>query len=944
MTAPDIIKQLVERFAEQEAVYRSKNYTETPVRRDFIDPFFKALGWDIDNKEGYAETYRDVVHEDKVSVDGKSKSPDYSFRIGGLRKFFVEAKQPSIALKNDTKSAFQIRRYGWSGKLPISVLTNFAEFAVYDCTLKPSEKDLASKGRICFYTYQEYVEKWDEIATLFSKQAILKGSFDRFADKKKRGLQTVDEEFLADIEKWRQSLASNMLQNNEITQRDLNYAVQTTIDRIIFLRICEDRGIEPYGKLEKLKNSKGDIYKKLGGFFKDADDKYNSGLFHFNAKEKNLASACDILTPKLKIDDTPLREILDSLYFPNPYEFSVIPADILGQVYERFLGKVIQVQGKIAIIEEKPEVKKAGGVFYTPTYIVEYIVANTIDKLLDGKTPKQVENLSVLDPACGSGSFLIVAYQHLLDWHLNYYLHNGGAAKFKKQLHQTEKGGFSLTTQERKRILLNNIYGVDIDSQAVEVTKLSLLLKVLEGESNESIATQMKFFQERALPDLGSNIKCGNSLISSDFYAQLGLPELNEEEHYRVNVFDWKDAFAQVFKQGGFDAIIGNPPYGATLYDHEKHYLQSRYQHQSYQLDSYLLFIELSIKMLLKKQGMWGMIIPNPWLTNIRQDKIRHLVLSQTTLHNIVHFNYPVFKAVVDTEIVVFSTGFSNANKPSVYIGTEEPDSDLTEVIKQTTGNQDAWLKEYEKPVNIFLNAEELALKKKLFSEPNKVKDLFKVNVGIKPYQTGKGTPSQTAKMVKDRVFDAKSKVSVNYRQYLRGKDIKKFIINPLASRYIKYGEWLAEPRQSANFDAPEKILVRQTGDEIMAALDTEQFLCLNNLHVLVPNSECKYISGILAILNSKLMTWCLRAMNPEAGEALAEVKKDFVERLPLPDLAKLAQLEQIAENLIKLKKLAATDIRARQIKALIIQIDELTYQAFGLTAEERQQIEDAIV
>lgn len=942
MPAPDIIKQLVERFEEQKDTYLSKSYTETPVRRDFIDPFFKALGWDIDNNEGYAETYRDVIHEDKVNVEGKSKSPDYSFRVGGVRKFFVEAKQPSVSIKNDSKPAFQLRRYGWSGKLPVSILTDFEELAVYDCTIKPSEKDPASKGRISFYTYRDYVEKWDEIAGLFSKQAILKGSFDRFADKKKRGTATVDNEFLADIEKWRQSLASNILHNNEISPRALNYAVQITIDRIIFLRICEDRGIEPYGKLEKLKNSKGDTYKKLVTFFKDADDKYNSGLFHFNDKDKAHSTQCDSLTPKLKIDDAPLREILDSLYFPNPYEFSVIPADILGQVYERFLGKVIEIDGKTAKIEEKPEVKKAGGVFYTPTYIVEYIVANTVDKLLEGKTPKQVEKLTILDPACGSGSFLIVAYQHLLDWHLNYYLQNGGAVKFKKELHQTQKGGWWLTTQERKRILLNNIYGVDIDSQAVEVTKLSLLLKVLEGESNESISSQFKLFHERALPDLGSNIKCGNSLIGGNFYAQGELPQLTEDDLYRINVFDWKDAFPQV-KEAKFDTIIGNPPYGATLYPHEKKYLQTHYTQQSYQLDSYLLFIELSINSLLKKQGLWGMIIPNPWLTNLLQGRIRHFVMSKTTLKNIVHFSYSVFDAVVDTEVIIFANGFTKNNTPPVHIVSKEPVAfDLLENAKTVAGIQDAWLNDAAKPLNIFLNKEERLLKEKLFNAPQRVVDLFTVSVGIKPYQTGKGTPAQTAQMVKNRVFDAQERLSADYRQYLRGKDINQYVISPLETRYLKYGKWLAEPRPAADFEAPEKILVRQTGDSVIAALDTQQFLCLNNLHVLAPKPNCQHIKGVLALLNSKLMTWCLRSMNPEAGEALAEVKKDFVENLPLPADKQIAAFVPLVENLLRLKQVVPTEISVRQERAILHQIDELAYQAFGLTAEERQQIEDA--
>lgn len=939
MTAPDIIKELVQRFEEQKAVYLSKNYTETPVRRDFIDPFFKALGWDIDNNEGYAETYRDVIHEDRVNVEGKSKNPDYSFRVGGVRKFFVEAKQPSVSIKNDQKPAFQLRRYGWSGKLPVSILTDFEEFAVYDCTIKPSEKDPASKGRLHFYTYQDYVEKWDEIAGLFSKQAIMKGSFDRFADKKKRGTAAVDDEFLADIEKWRQSLASNILQNNEISQRDLNYAVQITIDRIIFLRICEDRGIEPYGKLEKLKNSKGDIYKKLVGFFKDADDKYNSGLFHFNEKEKNPASICDTLTPKIKIDDAPLREILDSLYFPNPYEFSVIPADILGQVYERFLGKVIQVDGKNAIIEEKPEVKKAGGVFYTPTYIVEYIVANTVDKLLEGKTLKQVESLSVLDPACGSGSFLIVAYQHLLDWHLSYYtnLQNGGAIKFKKQLHQTQIGSYSLTTQERKRILLNNIYGVDIDSQAVEVTKLSLLLKVLEGESNESIASQFKLFHERTLPDLGSNIKCGNSLISSDFYAQLGLPELNEDEHYRVNVFDWKDAFASVFKQGGFDAIIGNPPYlgGREWAKHNRltfDYFMDNYSTLEYQFDMYAVFIDKALK-LLSKDGLLSFITPNTWLNNKGNLKLRQHILKSYTFNKILDCTQ---KQVFDTATVLTIVFLlQKKNKADTQIEVLPKNSEKP--IATHSINQSAWLSHEEAIINTNLKSDDTAFLTKIEKQSKPLETFADVKFGIKLYQVGKGNPKQTSVESQTHKFESDHQIDATYRPYLEGKDISLYSID-YKGRWLKYGKHLAEPRYPELFEG-ERILCRRiVGSTLICAYTNEDYVTSQLLQIVKPYKE-EQAKLLVGLLSSRLIYFYFaKKYNRTSDKTFPEIRIYELRSLPIKiDKEFCPKIASLVERL-----LALDSQKSPQAKGIKQGIDDAVYQLYGLTAEERQQIEDA--
>src|SRR6266567_720498 len=421
---PQPVLELVERFDRNREAYKSGSYNETQLRREFLDPLFKALGWDMDNDQGYAEAYKDVIHEDAIKVGEATKAPDYCFRIGGARKFFLEAKRPSVDIKHDVSPAFQLRRYAWTTKLPLSILTDFEEFAVYDCRVKPDQNDTAAVARILYLSYTEYAERWNEIAGVFSRNAVLKGSFDKFAEstKTKRGTADVDDEFLKTIETWRSDLAKNLaLRNPKLNQRELNFAVQRIIDRIVFLRIGEGRGIEDYGRLRALTN--GDrIYPRLCQLFEQADERYNSGLFHFKL-EKARHEAPDELTLGLEVDDKLLRDILKSIYYPeSPYVFSALPADILGQVYEQFLGKVIRLTaGHHAVVEDKPEVKKGGGVYYTPTYIVDYIVQNAVGKLLEGKTPKQASKLRILDPACGSGSFLIGAYEHLLDWHRDWF-------------------------------------------------------------------------------------------------------------------------------------------------------------------------------------------------------------------------------------------------------------------------------------------------------------------------------------------------------------------------------------------------------------------------------------------------------------------------------------------------------------------------------------------
>src|SRR5579859_2069413 len=632
MSAPKEIIQLVERFRDNLSSYRSGHYNETQLRREFLDPFFKSLGWDIDNEKGYAEAYKDVVHEDAIKIGATTKAPDYCFRIGGARKFFLEAKKPAVNIKDDTDSAYQLRRYAWSSKLPLSVLSSFDGLAVYDCRIEPKIADKSSAARILYFTFEEYEEKWDELASIFSRDAVLKGSFDRYVDnsRSKRGTSEVDDAFLKEIESWREQLAKNIAsRNQELTQRQLNFAVQQTIDRIVFLRICEDRGMERYGQLQAL-TSKSNIYNELCIMFRRADEKYNSGLFHFE-KEKERSEEPDRLTLGLSIDDKVLKDIFKRLYYPDsPYEFSVLPADILGQVYEQFLGKVIRLTaGHQAKIEEKQEVKKAGGVYYTPTYIVDYIVSNTVGKLLENNDPKQVSRLRILDPACGSGSFLLGAYQYLLSWHRDWY-EKDGPEKHKKELYQGPGGSWRLTASEKKRILLNNIYGVDIDSQAVEVTKLSLLLKVLEGESEETLGKQLKLIHERALPDLASNIKCGNSLIDPGFYRQQLLP-LGEEERYRINVFDWRNEFPEIFKAGGFDAVIGNPPYIRiqTMQDtqpHEVEFYSNEYESaRQGNYDIYVVFVERGLS-FLRSSGKLGYILPHKFFNSQYGEALRSLI------------------------------------------------------------------------------------------------------------------------------------------------------------------------------------------------------------------------------------------------------------------------------------------------------------------------------
>lgn len=662
---PHDLLQLIERYRDNRDSYQDGHYNETQLRREFVDPLFKMLGWDVTNEQGWAERYKEVIHEDSIKVEGSTKAPDYCFRVGGARKFFVETKKPAWNLRDASSPAYQLRRYAWSAKLPISVLTDFEEFVVYDCRQRPRVEDAAGVARILYLTWEEYFDRWPEIDDVLSKEAVLKGAFDRYAETAtdKKGTEEVGAAFLQEIETWREKLARSLAKKNkDLTQRELNFSVQRIIDRVIFLRICEARGLEEYSQLRALLKYENP-YKELTTLFRRADERYNSGLFHFE-QEKGREERPDRLTLGLNVEPSVLKGIVQHLYYPeSPYEFSVLPADILGQVYEQFLGKVIRLTpSHQAKVDEKPEVRKAGGVYYTPTHVVEFIVSATLGPLLEGRSPRQISGegsgadahpLRVLDPACGSGSFLIAAYQYLMDWYLSAYTAKNPERWTKgksPRIFQAKSGDWVLTIDERKRILLSHIYGVDVDAQAVEVTKLSLLLKVLEGEYHESIPAR-RLFHERALPDLGFNIKRGNSLIDTDFAEELQL-NLDVTPEEPIAPFNWSEEFASVFADGGFDCVIGNPPYVDSEWmvrflPTTRSYCSQRYRAASGNWDLFCVFIERALQ-LCRPGGFSSLIVPNKLISANYAAGAREVLAARNHLVRLRDYSsVPVFPVAV---------------------------------------------------------------------------------------------------------------------------------------------------------------------------------------------------------------------------------------------------------------------------------------------------------
>jgi SAM-dependent methyltransferase len=639
-------------FGDNRDAFRAPGVKEAHIRQSLIDPLFEALGWDVHNAARVAPQYREVIPEDSLEVEGQQKTPDYTFRVGTLPKFYAEAKKCGVNIADDPAPAYQLRRYGWSAKLPLSILTDFEELAVYHCTQRPRPTDKAGHARILLFGFEEYPSRWEELWNIFSREAVWSGAYDRYAASKraKRGTSEVDAEFLKEIEGWREELARHVaLRNERLAPEELNRAVQLIIDRIVFLRMAEDRRLEPFEQLLKLCDE-DDIYARFANkLCGEADRKYNSGLFHFH-KEAGVVEEPDRITPALAIDDKVLRPILQSLYFAHgsPYEFSVLPVEILGTVYEQFLGKVIHLsEGHRAKVEEKPEVRKAGGVYYTPACIVDYIVRNTVGPKIRGRSPAQLagrnhgKTFRVLDMACGSGSFLLRAYQCLLDHCLAWYLDHNPEAHAGAVYQNGHTGQWRLTIQEKKRILTTHVFGVDIDAQAVEVTKLSLLLKVLEGENDRTYGQQMLLIPGQSLPNLAANIQCGNSLIGPDYFTGRLIRDV--EEMKRVNPLDWSRGFPDAMKDGGFDCVIGNPPYVRIQTMREWAPLEVEVYKELFEAasagnyDIYVVFVERGLQ-LLSPCGRLGFILPHKFFNAQYGQPLRGLIARGKHLAHVVHF------------------------------------------------------------------------------------------------------------------------------------------------------------------------------------------------------------------------------------------------------------------------------------------------------------------
>jgi methylase of polypeptide subunit release factors len=932
----------------------SKEY-EANTETKLIEPLFAALGWST----------KDFDKREKAHRGEKSGFADYAFKINDRIAFFLEVKKVGVPLEKEADK--QVISYALSKRIPFAVSTNFEEMKIF-CV--EQEDALKNVFRV-FKKPEDYNSNFHDLLFL-SKESFENGNtLNQAVDEgrlKKRA--TIDKPLLEDLMHIRSVIASDIgkryVGKYEINQRD--EIVQRIVDRLIFIRRCEDIGINPENMMlsDIAETSETRVYSKLKEVFNRYNEMYNSGLFAPNADND-----ADVIT----IDGEIIKNLINGLYESKDgnyiYNFDWIDADVLGQIYEQYLGKILaQTRGGKAKLTDGQVHKKEQGVYYTPTYIVDYIVKTAIEETLKENKGK-ISSIKILDLACGSGSFLIKAFDYM----------NAKLSEDKKtnQKKLDSQGAYSIKTE----ILKKNLFGVDLDSKAVEITKLNLLLKAAENG--------------RKLPEeLDIHIRHGNSLID------------------KAEVIGFNDAFSWSgdFKAGTFDIIVGNPPYIRiqTLDNKSVTFFNSTYKSATRNYDIYALFVEKGLS-LLKEGGILGFILPSKFFNADYGEGLRKLIGDGKSLYKIVDFkDFQVFDTATTYTCLLFFK--KTANKQFDYM--ELSDKDKFRQIKTFDPKLFKTAKQKEpsdgKPM-IFVSNDNKSIIEKM--------EAIKTTLGAISENIFQGLVTGSDKIYFVDLIEEKGKqVKVRNRydkkeyllekeivkKLLKGKEIRKwmvdwqgiyvvypYIVNNKKARLITLDEIKANyPNTYQYFLNYEKELKSREDGRLRNKKDWHQFGRLQNIEkfeqakimtqvlssrnsfTFDEKGEYYFVGGgnaggygitlskeyendyyvILALLNSKLLEFYLRCISTPFRGGFYSYGKRFIEKLPIIIPSDKAELTNLSKKQLERckalqtfgnKKTSETAKLELEIKEADKEIDDEVCKIYGITDEEKKIIEETL-
>lgn len=886
-SAKDQIRQLIEKYHQVINSNKVKGYTEEETKKDFVQPLFVALGWDVSSKE-------EVTAEEAQS----SGRVDYGFYLDGRIKFYLEAK-PLKADIQDEDYAKQAIRYSWNKGVDWAVLTDFESLKIFYC--QDPTQSLFSK-LVFEIRFDEYIDRLDQL-WLLSKDSFKANELDLYAQKHGKKMQKilVGDQLYKHLNECRQMLIEKLGTWNGIKdQRLLDEGVQKLLDRLIFIRVAEDRGIEPPTLIPLLRawenNKEGKtLYESMIGKFRELDNTYNSNLFTEHPFERWNESPG--VTEKV-------IETFQGKASYYEYDFKIMPADVLGAVYENYLGHMLAESEKGTVLDKNLKKRKEQGIYYTPEFIVDYIVKNALKPVLDKcQSVNDLKKIKVLDPACGSGSFLIKALEVINE-------------KYKE---------FNYKGDEMTKIMIlqENLFGVDLDEQAVEIARLNLLINSLEK--------RMK------LPKLDKNIKNGNSLISGSDEELLKYFGKNFRDK---KPFNWEEEFPEVFKQGGFDVIIGNPPYvfggNYGIENLDKEYFKYRFISGGGKINLFTLFMEKSLKSL-KNEGLLSFIIPNTFLRVTSYEKTREYVLNNSCIKQIADLGTDIFGGAVTSSIIILlEKQVKNIEDNAIEIKSGL--NGIPQIVRQ---------EEFNKGSFVF----------SMNNSPRELQILSKLEEGALPLGSLCSELIFGVVITKNRNELVSNIQKPGFKPFLEGKDISRYYIRPV-KKYLDYTpNKLHRPRTIKIFESKEKLLIQRiTGGStpLKVAYDNKQFYNKESINNLILKKDVPYnIKYILGILNSKLINWFYKTRFTNASILTVNISKEYLSQIPIKKADRNMQrsitvfvdkmlilnneLLNETENSDKWRKIT------EEIKKTDIKIDEEVYKLYGLTPEEIEIFKESV-
>lgn len=892
--------------------FEGRKHGEADTETKWLEPLMTALGWDM--------TSDDVTKREQLGEN----YPDYTFKIKGSRKFILEAKKIGLSLDGRYKSKTFVEQaidYARRSDCTWAILTNFSEFRLY------SADKTDNNGLVFSIDYTNYDGGTGfEKLWFFSKQSMSEGELDiegeKFNFKKIR--VPIDKILLSDLIHFREILSKDLIKNNEHLKANIllcDEIIQKLLDRFIFIRNCEDRGLE-HNKLRAIVSTKN-IMKKFRDLCADKNSYgyYNSSLF--------APHECD--KPTVHFNDEVVSEVIEGLYESRKnklkYNFNEIKSDVLGSIYEQYLSHLMSKRKKGGLGENLGK-KKQQGIYYTPTYIVDYIVKHTLGKVLLGKSRTQVEKIKALDMACGSGSFLIKAFDIFHESYLG-ELREDDIEKEDAQLSFEMNIGKakSISPVLKCGIIEKNVFGVDLDKQAVEIAQLNLVLKIQ---------------QKVKLPF--TNITCGDSLL--------------EDESSDINVGLFEEF--KTVKNQQFDVIIGNPPYVdiKELDSKTVRKLFANYPAVENRMNLYSVFVERALQ-LLKPGGYFGFIIPNSILINESYSKIRKQLLESVCLIEIVRLPDNIFEGVkVETIILIFKKDKKKITTNSCKVLIYNAD-DQIKVVNERNARSVLYFKQtdWQKDGVINLNLDKGTKKilKKIETATQPLISYCDFSLGLTPYDKSKGHSQDE---IKNQVFHSDTAKTKFHKPLLSGSDITRYGIHWSGNSYIKYGDWLGAPRKEIFFTKP-RILVRQivSGNPLRiyaGYTNKDLFNAQIAFNILIKDAFTKdiKIKYLLAWLNSNLVTYYHREKYLDPTKKLFQkILIANAKKLPfiIPAKSVQSRIESLVDSTIsvydKLHKLSDsnTDSKVRlqnQISVLEGRINQEIFKIYNINEKEREEIE----